>query len=244
MDKVEQAKRNVVIANRILAMEGVVDAYGHVSIRHPEDPSRFFLSRSLAPELVTVDDVLEFDLNGKAVKDARSPYLERFIHAAVYDARPEVNTVIHAHSEATLPFGLIEVPLKPLFHQASSIGADIPTWDIADKFGDRTDLLVTNMDQGRDLAKRLGKNNVCLMRSHGFVSAGATTIRTVTNAVYLPRNARVQLEVMRTGLPYKTLSAGEIASRSATAPDSVASRRGWEYWANKAGVGELLDKRS
>ena len=240
MDKVERAKRDVVIANRILAMEGVVDAYGHVSVRHPENPNRYFLSRSLAPELVTLGDVIEYTLDGKAVTDTRSPYLERFIHGAIYEARPEIKAVIHAHSEPVLPFGLIDEPLRPVIGSASYIGTTIPKWDIADKFGDDTNLLVTNMDHGRDLAKALEDNAVCLMRSHGFASAGQSIERTVTTAVYLPKNARVQLEVMRTGLPYRTLSAGEIATRNKFDPDSPAMRRGWEYWAAKAGVGDLL----
>jgi HCOMODA/2-hydroxy-3-carboxy-muconic semialdehyde decarboxylase len=240
MDKIERAKRDVVIANRILAMEGVVDAYGHVSVRHPDDPNRYFLSRSLAPELVTLDDVIEYTLHGAAVSDTRPPYLERFIHGAIYEARPEIKAVVHAHSEPILPFGLIDVPLRPVIGAASYIGTTIPKWDIADKFGDETNLLVTNMDHGRDLAKTLGDNAVCLMRSHGFASAGESITRTVTTAVYLPKNARVQLEVMRTGLPYETLSAGEVATRNNFDPDSPAMRRGWEYWATKAGVGDLL----
>jgi HCOMODA/2-hydroxy-3-carboxy-muconic semialdehyde decarboxylase len=146
--ELERAARDVVIANRILANEGVVDAYGHVSVRHPGDPTRFLLSRSLAPALVERSDVIEFDLEGKAVGgDARPPYLERFIHGAIYEARPEVQAVVHAHAEAVLPFTISTTPLRPVVHMASFIGARIPVWDIRDSFGD-TNLLVVNMAQG------------------------------------------------------------------------------------------------
>src|SRR5216684_4447909 len=149
----EKALRDVVIANRILAHEGVVDAYGHVSVRHPLDPTRYLLSRSRAPELVERGDIVEFDLEGKSVGgDTRAPYLERFIHGAIYEARPDVQAVVHAHAEEILPFGITDVPLRPVIHSGSFIGRHVPVWDIADNFGD-TDLLVRDMSQGRDLAR-------------------------------------------------------------------------------------------
>ena len=152
----EKALRDVVIANRILAHEGVVDAYGHVSVRHPLDPRRYLLSRSRAPELVERGDIVEFDLEGKSVGgDTRAPCLERFIHGAIYETRPDVQAVVHAHAEAVLPFTISATPLRPVVHMASFIGARIPVWDIRDNFGD-TNLLVVNMAQGRDLARGLG----------------------------------------------------------------------------------------
>ena len=240
MDKLDRAKRDLVIANRILAMENVVDAYGHISIRHPLDPGRYLLARSLSPELVTLDDIIEFKLDGTPVGDDRPPYLERFIHGGIYEARPEATVAVHAHSEATLPFGITGTPLRPVFHSASEIGSNIPVWDIDEKFG-ATNLLVTNMEQGRDLARRLGSNTVVLMRWHGFAAAGISISRLVTTCIYLPKNARILLECLRLG-NVKTLSDDEIAERAKMDPNSSALRRGWNYWARKAGWGELLEE--
>jgi len=240
MDRLERARRDLVIANRVLAMHGVVDAYGHVSVRHPDNPERYLLSRSLSPELVGLDDIIEFRLDGTAVNDERPPYLERFIHGGIYEARPEVDTVVHAHAEATLPFGLVDIPLRPVIHSASEIGWTVPVWDIADTFGDRTNLLVKNMAQARDMAARLADNSVVLMRGHGFSAAGTSIIKVVTMCVYLPRNARILLETMRYGQP-KSLSQGEIETRmTETDWTSPAARRGWNYWAMKAGCADLI----
>src|SRR5262245_12202096 len=149
--------QDLVIANRILAKEDVVDAYGHVSMRHPDNPRHFFIARSLAPDLVEKQDIVELGLDGQPVRDAtRALDLERFSHAAIYEARPDVQAVVHAHAEDILPFGIAAAtPLRPVIHSGSFIGAQVPVWDIADRFGD-TDLLVRNMDHGRDLARALG----------------------------------------------------------------------------------------
>ena len=232
---------DLVIANRILAREGIVDAYGHVSVRHPADPQRYFLARSLSPELVQRANIMEFRLDGApAGDDRRTPYLERFIHGAIYEARPEVQAVVHAHAEDVLPFTITAEPLRPVIHSGSFIGAEVPVWDIADKFGDRTNLLVTNMPQARDLAQRLGANNVALMRGHGFAAAARSIIEVVRMSVYLPRNARVQMKAGRLGT-LKPLSAGEIEARnSGYKPDSPETQRAWRYWATRAGCAELL----
>jgi len=171
MSDLQRAICDLVIANRILAHEGIVDAYGHVSLRNPTNPERFILSRSRSPELVEARDIMEFTLDGTVVgDDRRPPYLERFIHGSIYEARPDVMAVVHSHAEETLPFGITEVALKPMMHVAGLIGPRIPVWDIAEKFGDNTNLLVTNTDQGRDLARRLGDSKVTLMRGHGFAA--------------------------------------------------------------------------
>jgi ribulose-5-phosphate 4-epimerase/fuculose-1-phosphate aldolase len=234
---------DLVIANRILANESVVDAYGHVSMRHPEDPKRFFLARSLAPELIEVGDIMEFDLEARPLAgDARQPYLERFIHAAVYDARPDVMAVVHAHAEDVLPFGITGAALKPVIHSGSFMGEHVPVWDIRERFGD-TNLLVTNMAQGRDLAQSLDRNNVALMRGHGFVAAARSVIEVVRMSVYTPRNARVQYRAMQLG-EFKPLSAGEIAARnSGYKPYSPETWRAWEYWATRAGCADLISKK-
>ena len=239
MTELERAYRDVVIANRILATEGVVDAYGHVSVRHPLDPSRYLLSRSRAPELVERGDIIEFDLEGKAVSgDTRAPYLERFIHGAIYEARPEVQAVVHAHAEAVLPFTIATTPLRPVVHMASFIGVRLPVWDIRDSFGD-TNLLVVNMTQGRDLARCLGGERVALMRGHGFAAAARSLPEAVRMSVYMPLNARVLTEALRLG-EVKPLSRGEIEAHASMKPDDPAMWRAWEYWAVRAGCGDLL----
>jgi HCOMODA/2-hydroxy-3-carboxy-muconic semialdehyde decarboxylase len=244
MSSLDTALQDLVIANRILAKEEVVDAYGHVSVRHPDDLRRFLIARSLAPELVTAEDIVELGLDGQPVRDEkRTLYLERFIHAAIFEARPDVMAVVHAHAEDTLAFGIANATtLRPVIHSGSFIGAEVPVWDIADNFGD-TNLLVTNMEQGRDLAKCVGGNNVALMRGHGFAAAAPTLIEVVRASVYLPRNARALMRAKQLGGPIKYLSPGEIEARNrGYRPYSVETWRAWEYWANKAGCGHMLTR--
>jgi ribulose-5-phosphate 4-epimerase/fuculose-1-phosphate aldolase len=244
MSEIDQVRKDLIIANRVLALENVVDAYGHVSVRHPTRPDRFLLSRSRSPQLVDASDILEFTLEGKVVgDDDRSPYLERFIHAAIYEARPEVNAVVHAHAEDTLPFSISKtIRLQAVIGSGSNLGHDVPIWDIREKFGDATNLLVMNMDHGRDLARRIADNTVCLMRGHGFAAAQSSLQEVVQTAVYLPRNARVQMAAMRLG-DIDPLSFNEIeVKRSSHRQSSPESWRAWEYWAHRAGCAELLGK--
>src|SRR6185312_16058841 len=244
MNPVELAINDLVIANRILANEDVVDAYGHIAVRHPENPKRYFLSRSVAPELVTREDIIEFDFESKpAREESRQLYLERFIHGAIMEARPDVVATIHAHAESTLPFGIAKAtPLRPVIHSGSFIGPQVTVWDIRDHFGD-TNLLVANNDQGRSLAKALGKNNVALMSAHGFASAAKSIIEVVRLSVYLARNARVLTEALRLGGDVRYLSQGEIDARNAGyGPYSNETWRSWVYWATKAGVGNMVHK--
>jgi HCOMODA/2-hydroxy-3-carboxy-muconic semialdehyde decarboxylase len=243
MTDLDRALADLVIANRILSHENVVDAYGHVSVRHPHNPKRYLLARSLSPELVESGDIMEFDLEGNALAgDTRQPYLERFIHGALYEARPEVSAVVHAHAEDVLPFGIAAAPLRPVIHSGSFMGEQVPVWDIRDKFGD-TNMLVTNMAQGRDLASRLGANSVALMRGHGFAAAARSLIEVVRMSVYVPRNARVQMAAMQLGA-VKPLARGEIEARNAGyKPHSPETWRAWEYWATRAGCRELLPKK-
>jgi ribulose-5-phosphate 4-epimerase/fuculose-1-phosphate aldolase len=244
MSTLDTVLQDLVIANRILAREEVVDAYGHVSVRHPDNPKHFFIARSLAPELIERDDIVELGLDGQPVRDETRPlYLERFIHAAIFEARPDIQAVVHAHAEDTLPFGIAQAtPLKSVIHSGSFIGVHVPVWDIADKFGD-TDLLVRNMDHGRDLAGCLGNNNVALMRGHGFASAARSLIEVVRMSVYLPRNARALMRAQQLGGEIKYLSEGEIAARaSGYKPYAPETWRAWEYWATKAGCGHMLTR--
>ncbi len=239
MTTLDQVKKELVIANRILANEGVVDAYGHVSIRHPEDRNRYLLSRSRSPELVTQDDIMTFSLDSKVVgEDKRPPYLERFIHGAIYAARPEINAVLHSHAKEVLPFTITSTKLRPVVHSGSCIGKHIPVWDIGEKFGD-TDMLVRDNDQGADLARCMGGAWVALMRGHGFAGAARSLFEVVRIGVYMPYNARVYLDAMRMG-EVKFLSDGEITKRSNWDPNAPEMRRAWEYWARRAGCEELL----
>ena len=241
--EVELAIRNLVIANRILAHENVVDAYGHVSVRHPLNPQHYLLARSRSPEQVEVGDIIEYTLDGVAIDDNRPPYLERFIHGGIYEARADINAVVHAHSEDVLPFTISTTKLKPVIHDGAFIGAEVPVWDIADKFGNATNLLVTNMAQGRDLARRLAGNSMVLMRGHGFAAAAPSLFEVVRLAVYAPKNAHVFQDALRLGGEVKPLSEGEIATRlgePSLKPDAPAAKRAWEYWARRAGVADLL----
>ena len=224
--------RDLVLANRILANEGVVDAFGHVSIRHPDDPNRFIIARAVGPELVTEDDFQVFGLDGEqASGNADRPYAERVIHGAVYEARPEVMAVCHNHAPSVIPFSVTGVPLRPISHVAASIGAEIPVWDIADEFGE-TDMLVRTMEQARSLARALGGRRVALMRGHGSVVA-APDVRAVTSAcVYLERNARLLLQALALG-EVRYLSAGEVAQAGETSFASLALDRTWTTWVRR-----------
>lgn len=239
MKHLEPALRDLVIANRILAREDVVDAYGHVSIRHPDDPKRYFLACSRSPELVERADIMTFNLDGTAVGgDKRIPYLERFIHGAIYEARADIMAVVHSHAEDVLPFSLAKAPLRAVLHSSGVLGHRIPVWDIADRFGETT-LLVVNMAQGRDLAQCLGADRVVLMRGHGFATTGRTLSEVVRVSVNMPRNARALYKAMQLG-EAKPLSKGEIDLRLGMNPDAPEMWRAWEYWAKRAGCGHLL----
>lgn len=245
--KHDLAIREVIIANRILAHENVTDASGHVSARHPLHPDRFLISWSRSPELVTRDDIMEVGLDGVPLNgDTRPPYQERFIHAAIYEARPDVNAVVHAHPEEVLPFSVTGEPLRALISSASMVGTGVPTWDIADHFGDHTSLLVETMEQGRDLAKFLGNRNMVLMAAHGIAAACPTMIEVVRLSVYAARNARVQLAAMQIGKKIRYMKKGEINARKAGAyfaSDSHGIYRAWEYWATRAGCVDQLPPR-
>lgn len=238
MEDIVDRMRDLVFANRILAHEGVVDAFGHVSMRHPDDPERYFLSRSRAPELITADDIMEFTLDGEAIDGRdRRPYGERPIHGAIYEMRADVSSVVHNHALELIPFGVTDTKLRPIVHVGAPIGADIPTWDIRDEFGD-TDHLVVTMEQGRDLASRLGGGRVALMRGHGGVVAGATVREAVLTAVYLRINARLQLMSMPLGAPnFLTPKEVELCTERQFSP--LAIDRAWEYWCARAGCEDL-----
>jgi HCOMODA/2-hydroxy-3-carboxy-muconic semialdehyde decarboxylase len=223
----------LVTANRILAREGVVDSFGHVSIRHPARPERYVLSRARAPECIEAGDLMEFALDGSAIDAAgRKPYAERFIHGAVYDARPEVMAVVHHHSPSVIPFSVTGAPLSPVMHMCAGIGSRVPTWDSRTRFGD-TNLLVTNAEMATDLAAALGERPVILMRGHGCVVAGGSLREVIFNSIYLQLNADLQMKAHALG-DITFLSDGEVAAVLGSR-GSFTFERAWEFWCRRAG---------
>lgn len=224
---------DLVTANRILAREGVVDAFGHASIRHPENPERYVLSRARAPECIELGDLMEYTLEGAPI-DARGrkSYAERHIHGAIYKSRPDVMAIVHTHSPNVIPFGVTGTPIRPLFHMAARIGARVPLWDSCHHFGD-TNLLVTNMEMGQSLAEALGPARVALMRGHGCVVAGEGLREAVFDAIYLDLNADMQLKAAGLG-DIAFLSDGELAAIT-RGRGSFTFERAWERWCDRAG---------
>lgn len=229
----EDVRRDLVLANRILAREGILDAFGHISVRHPRDPSRFILSWARAPELIESDDLMEFGPDGEVVSGTKFPYLERYIHAAIYERQPATMAVCHNHTASILPFSISKsARFKPVIHTAAVLGGEAPVWDIADEFGSSTDLLVVNMQQGRSLAGTLGDGRIALMRGHGSVVTGVSIPAVVSACINMDKNARVQLQAMQLG-GYTPLHAGEL-ERPAVAPgQSAVPDRGWEAYVRR-----------
>ena len=238
MDELETQLRDLVVANRILAREEVVDAYGHVSVRHPDHADRYLLSCSRSPELVTLDDIVEHTLTGDPVgTEDRTLYAERHIHGAIFEQRPDVQAVIHNHSLAVLPFTVTNTPLRPMFHTAALMGNEVPVWDIRDNFG-ITGMLVVNMDQGRDLARTLGSNRAALMRGHGCVVAAASVKEAVMCSIYLQVNARLLLDSLPLG-EVNYLLPGEVDALRDNLLRPVSMDRAWQYWKMRAGCEDL-----
>jgi HCOMODA/2-hydroxy-3-carboxy-muconic semialdehyde decarboxylase len=220
---------DLVTANRILASEGILDGYGHVSVRNPANPNHFFLSRSLAPGLVTAADIIEYDLDSNAIDDTRLSYRERFIHAGIYKARPDVMAIVHDHSPAVIPFSVSSVPLRAVSHMAAFIGTGIPVFEIRDVDG-MTDMLISDPKRGQALAKVLGEYPAVLMRGHGAAVVGATVKEAVGRAYYLDLNARLQEQAMLLGGKV-TYFEPEEAKKTAPQDGFV---RAWDVWKRKA----------
>ena len=225
---------DVVAANRILYDQGVVDGFGHVSARHDKDPNKFLLARSMAPGLVTAADIMEFDLDGKALDpQGRAVYLERFIHGEVYKLRPDVKSVVHSHSPAVIPFGVTGVPLKPIYHMSAFLGAGVPIFEIREAGGEATDMLVRSNVLGAALAKKLGASSVLLMRGHGNVVVAESVKLAVFRAVYTEINARLEAEALRIGQGQVTFLNDAEAVKAAEVNTQVMGRA-WELWKLKA----------
>ena len=213
----ERAIKDLVIANRILANLGIVDAFGDISVRDPANAARFLLARSRSASAVVPDDILAFAFDG-APLDGRAEALptERFLHAAIYAARPDVKAVLHASPEDILPFTITRTPLRPVIASVGDMGLHVPVWDI----GDNTNLQITTLEQGRDLARCLGSSRVVLLRGEGFIVTGRTLNDVVRISVYIPRNARTIVAAAPFG-PTIGLAAGEMDARLALDPESM-----------------------
>jgi ribulose-5-phosphate 4-epimerase/fuculose-1-phosphate aldolase len=223
-----------VAANRILSDQGVVDGFGHVSARHEGDPSRFLLARSMAPGLVTAADIMEFDLDGNAFDPrARTLYVERFIHSEIYKAHPEIMAIVHSHSPSIIPFGVTSVPLRPIYHMSSFLGAGVPIFEIREAGGPATDMLIRTPELGAALANRVGGSAVVLMRGHGNVVVGASVEQVVFRAIYTEINAKLQAEALRLGEGQVNFLSTEEAA-NATATNNAALGRPWELWKRQA----------
>ncbi len=223
----------LVLANHILLREGVVDAFGHVSARHDKRPDRFLLARNMAPALVTAADIVEFDFDGNPVNAAgRSIYLERFIHAEIFRARPDVMAVVHSHSPSIVPFSISKkTKLLPVCHMSGFLGMRTPIFEIRDHAGYSSDLLITNSKLGAALAHTMGACNCALMRGHGSTVAGSSLREAVFRAVYTEVNAKLQSEAMSLG-EFTALSEGEAETSARNISTQI--NRAWDYWVMKA----------
>ena len=225
---------DLVAANRILYDQGVVDGFGHVSVRHDKRPDHFLLARSMAPGLVAAADIMEFDRDGEAVDpQGRTPYLERFIHSEIFKTRPEVQAVVHSHSPSVIPFGVVAVRLQPIYHMSSFLGAGVPVFEIRESGGPATDMLVRNSALGAALATTLGDCAVALLRGHGNVVVGGSIREVVFRAVYTEVNAKLATEALRLGQGRVTFLNAEEAKAS-TVTNRAQIGRAWELWKAQA----------
>ena len=223
---------DLVIANHILVNQGVLDGFGHISVRHDQDPSRFLIARSMAPGLVTADDILAVDMEGQ-VHDARGrhTYVERFIHSEIYKLRPDVKAIIHSHSPAVIPFGVTGARLRPICHMSGFLGAQVPVFEIRHVAGESSDLLIRNQALGKALAESLGHSAVALLRGHGNVVTGFSIQQVVFRAIYTESNARLQSEAMRLG-EVNFLTTGEAQATSDMNDQHLD--RPWQVWKKQA----------
>jgi ribulose-5-phosphate 4-epimerase/fuculose-1-phosphate aldolase len=223
---------DLVSANHILANENVFDGFGHVSVRHDQRADRFLIARSMAPALVMAEDIVECDFEGE-VHDAqnRKSYLERFIHSAIYKARPDVVAVVHSHSASIIPFGVTGARLRPICHMSGFLGSSVPVFEIRDAVGESSDMLIRSQALGVALANTLGQNTVALLRGHGNVVVGVGIKQVVFRAIYTEGNARLQAESMRLGEP---VYLSEDEARNSAEVNYTQVERPWDLWKRKA----------
>jgi len=228
-DKLNDLIEELALANRILAHEGVLDAFGHVSIRHPADPGRYLLSRSRSPLVIEPDDILEYTLDSEPVKPPKVHlYAERVIHGCIYQARSDVMAVCHHHAPAVMPFAIAGKPLLPVFHLGAAIGAHLPFWDQHEEFGD-TNLLVVKEEEGRSLARALGGHSAVLMNRHGATVVGANLKELVSRSIFMCQNAEYQWRAHLLGA-VDTLRPGEVKLAGVINALPTVTGRTWEYW--------------
>ncbi|HZE59887.1 MAG TPA: class II aldolase/adducin family protein [Burkholderiales bacterium] len=231
---------DLVAAYRILAEHGVIDAYGHVSMRSPDNPQRYYIARSLAPQIVQAEDIMEYDLDSNPLDDkGRESVRERFIHGEIYKARPEIVAVVHNHSPSVIPFSVTGVPMRPIYHMASFIGDGVPNFEIR-KVQKGTDLLVKTPKLGAALAKTLGKSSAALMRGHGSVTVGENIARAVGRSIYLEQSAQLQMQAMMLSKKITYLDAAEVKA-SAPVQDY---KRAWPMWREKALAKALSERKN
>ncbi len=243
-DKMTELIEELALANRILAHEGVLDAFGHVSVRHPANPNRYLLSRSRSPLLIEPDDILEYTLDSEPVQPPKvSLYSERVIHGCIFQARRDVMAVCHHHAPAVMPFAIAGKPIVPVFHLGAAAGEDMPFWDQHDEFGD-TNLLVVKPEEGRSLARALGAHPAVLMNRHGATVVGGSLKELVSRSIFMCQNAEYQLRALALGTP-QPLHRGEVklAGTLSLLPNVVT--RTWEYWSMRLeAAGGMPPRRS
>jgi HCOMODA/2-hydroxy-3-carboxy-muconic semialdehyde decarboxylase len=232
------------LANRILAHEGVLDAFGHVSARHPTDPGRYLLSRSRSPLLIEPDDILEYTLDSEPVRPAKAHlYAERVIHGCIYQARSDVMAVCHHHAPSVMPFAIAGKPIVPVFHLGATIGEEMPFWDQYDEFGD-TNLLVVKPEEGRSLARALGRHHAVLMNRHGATVVGGGVKELVSRSIFMCQNADYQLRALALGTP-EVLHRGEVKLAGVLGQLPNVVGRTWEYWSMRLeAAGGMPPRRS
>ena len=226
---------DLVAAGRILADHGLLDGWGHVSVRHDKDPNRFLMSRGLSAELVTAKDIIEFDLESRPVDTHGLPmsalFTERYIHGEIYKARPDVIAVVHTHAPSLIPFGVTNVPLRPMYHRSAFIAFGVPTFEIRERAG-MTDMLIRNATLGRNLAEALGDHPAVLMRGHGAAITAPSLQRVVSRTIFLALNATLQADAMRMNAPIVYMDLEE--ARLIEAREGHGLARTWEGWKQKA----------
>ncbi len=228
-DRLDDLIEELALANRILAHEGVLDAFGHVSARHPSDPGRYLLPRSRSPALIEPGDILQFTLDSAPVKPPKAHlYAERVIHGCIYQARSDVMAVCHHHAPAIMPFAIAGKPIVPVFHLGAAMGEEAPFWDQHDEFGD-TNLLVVKQEEGHSLARALGQHSAVLMNRHGATVVGGGLRELVSRAIFMCQNAEYQLRALTLGAA-TPLHRGEIKLAGAISRLPNVVTRTWEYW--------------
>jgi ribulose-5-phosphate 4-epimerase/fuculose-1-phosphate aldolase len=219
---------DLVLANHILYNEGIVDGFGHVSVRHDKRADRFLISRSIAPATVTAEDIMECDYEGEP-QDARArkTYLERYIHSEIYKARPDVMAVVHSHSPCIIPFGVTPGKLRPICHMSGFLGVGVPNFEIRDFAGENSDMLIRSQALGTDLARTLGSAHFVLMRGHGSTAVGPSLKLAVARAIWAESNAKLQAQSMPMG-EVSYMTQGEAAATMAT--NEALVDRPWALW--------------